>query len=106
MTSYQITSSAGVDLGTYEAATADEALDAMARDAGYASQAAAVDAGIVPFDGRVTLVEPGMLCDYDTADVLRRATREELIACLAAARTDGGAGVILVDGRRCYVSES
>jgi hypothetical protein len=39
MTTYQITSSAGVDMGTYEGETAADALDAMARDAGYESQA-------------------------------------------------------------------
>ncbi len=37
MTTYQITTSAGVDLGAYQGATADEAIEAMHRDAGYAS---------------------------------------------------------------------
>ena len=36
---YRIVSSAGVDMGTYTAATTEEALDAMARDAGYAGAA-------------------------------------------------------------------
>lgn len=53
MTTYQIISSAGIDLGTYEAADADAALDAMARDAGYRdAEHAAEVAG--PFEGRVT----------------------------------------------------
>lgn len=37
MTSFKITSNAGIDLGTFEAETAEAALDAMARDAGYAN---------------------------------------------------------------------
>ena len=52
MATFQITSSAGVDMGTYEADTAAEALDTMARDAGYASQADAP----VAFDGKVVEV--------------------------------------------------
>lgn len=54
MTTYQITSSAGADLGTYEGATPAEALDAMCRDAGYKSAADAVTSGIAPFEGTVT----------------------------------------------------
>jgi len=45
MATYRVTSAAGQDMGTYEADSADGALDAMARDAGYESQAAAVAAG-------------------------------------------------------------
>ena len=45
----------------------------------------------------------GLLCSYQTGEGIRRATREELIASLAAASRDGGAGVIVVDGRSCYV---
>ncbi len=49
---YRIVSSAGVDMGTYTAATTEEALDAMARDAGYAGAAEAAEvAG--PFEGTV-----------------------------------------------------
>ena len=40
---------------------------------------------------------------YDTGEELRDATGEELAASVEAARHDGGAGVIRVDGRRCYV---
>jgi len=53
MTTYKITSSAGVELGTYEADSVAGALDAMARDAGYASQADAVAQGVEPFTGIV-----------------------------------------------------
>lgn len=47
----------------------------------------------------------GDLYDYDTADVIRPATREEREASLAAAERDGGSGVIEVDGRSCYVQD-
>lgn len=40
----------------------------------------------------------------DTAETIRTATESESTASIAAAETDGGAGVILVDGRSCYVS--
>jgi hypothetical protein len=52
MKSYKIVSSAGVDMGTYEADSEDGALDAMARDAGYRDQADA-EAQFGPFDGTV-----------------------------------------------------
>lgn len=52
---YQITSSAGVDMGVYEADSPEDALDAMARNAGYRDQAdAAAVAG--PFTGTVVEV--------------------------------------------------
>lgn len=47
--------------------------------------------------------QPGTLHDYSTGEYLRDATQEETDESIAAARTDGGAGVILVDGRSCYV---
>ncbi len=47
----------------------------------------------------------GRLCDYETGEVIRRATAEEQAESIEAARRDGGAGVIVVDGRRCYVED-
>lgn len=41
MTTYTITSTAGIHLGTYTAADKASALDALARDAGYADYAEA-----------------------------------------------------------------
>lgn len=43
------------------------------------------------------------LYEYDTGEELRDATQAELAASVEAARHDGGAGVIKVDGVRCYV---
>lgn len=43
------------------------------------------------------------LMDYETAERIREATPEELAASIAAAERDGGAGVIMVDDRKCYV---
>lgn len=46
------------------------------------------------------------LYDYQTGEWIRGATVAELRASVKAAKTDGGAGVILVDDqgeRRCYV---
>lgn len=50
------------------------------------------------------LTRGGILCDYRTADAIRPATTDEIKASIAAARTDGGAGVIEVNGRSCYVA--
>lgn len=47
----------------------------------------------------------GTLCDYETGDALGPATADEHSASREAAEHDGGAGVIRVDGRRCYVQE-
>ncbi len=43
------------------------------------------------------------LNDYRTNEVLRAATPEEILASEEAAAHDGGAGVIEVDGRSCFV---
>lgn len=45
------------------------------------------------------------LHDYRTGEVLREAAADELAASIDAAERDGGAGVIEVDGRTCYVVE-
>jgi hypothetical protein len=55
--SYQITSSQGQDMNVYTADSASEALDAMARDAGYADAAAAARE-VGPFEGTIVDVEP------------------------------------------------
>lgn len=57
MAKYQITSSAGIRYGIYEGETEAEALDALARDAGYRDQAHAVEVSGHRFDGTVTPVE-------------------------------------------------
>jgi len=100
---YQITSSAGVDMGTHEADSTEGALDAMARDAGYRDLADAAEvAG--PFTGTVVeLARRGALRDYQTGDTIRPATQAETDESIAQAVRDGGAGVIIVDGRSCYV---
>lgn len=43
---------------------------------------------------------------YNTNNALRAATNCELSDSLEAAKHDGGAGVILVDGQSCYVEGS
>lgn len=47
----------------------------------------------------------GDLMDYSTAKTIRPATQSERDASREAAESDGGAGVILVDGKSCYVEE-
>lgn len=47
--------------------------------------------------------EHGTLCDYQTGDSIRPATADERAESIEAARYDGGAGVIVIDGRLCYV---
>jgi predicted nucleic acid-binding Zn-ribbon protein len=46
-----------------------------------------------------------VLYRHDDAVEIRNATPEELAASIEAAKHDGGVGVILVDGQRCYVQE-
>ena len=46
----------GVILGQYEAASASEALEAMARDAGYSDYAAACDAA-PPMEGEIVVTQ-------------------------------------------------
>lgn len=45
------------------------------------------------------------LHNHKTGEAIRPATADELAASIEAARTDGGAGVIVVDGVSCYVQE-
>tara|TARA_Y100000593_G_scaffold48028_1_gene90805 strand:- start:2403 stop:2984 length:582 start_codon:yes stop_codon:yes gene_type:complete len=45
----------------------------------------------------------GDLCNYDTGELIREATFAEIIESRQAATSDGGAGVIKVDGVSCYV---
>ena len=46
----------------------------------------------------------GDLCDAETGELIGPATFEQITNSRLAATTDGGAGVIDVDGRRCYVA--
>ncbi len=46
-----------------------------------------------------------ILCDYRTGDRIRNATAAEADASREAAITDGGAGVIEIDGVACYVED-
>ena len=48
-------------------------------------------------------IDYGTLCDYRTGEQIRPATLAELTASMSAAHHDGGAGVIELDGRSCYV---
>ena len=45
------------------------------------------------------------LHDYKSGEFIRFATLPELSASIEAGESDGGRGVISVDGRLCYVSE-
>ena len=44
------------------------------------------------------------LYDYQTGDALRPATEDEFRSSIDAAQQDGGAGVIEIDGRSCFVA--
>lgn len=46
-----------------------------------------------------------VLYRYDDSTAIRNATADELAASKTAAESDGGAGVITVDGVDCYVQE-
>lgn len=47
----------------------------------------------------------GTLNDYRTGKVIRKATKKERDASKKAAKADGGAGVIKVDGQSVYVED-
>lgn len=105
---FRITNPAsGLVLGVYPGATKARALDNYAQDAGYPSFSAACDVtGDDPDNDAgltVTEIQPGTLHDYRTGDYIRDATLEETAASMNTAQHDGGAGVIPVDGRSCYV---
>jgi hypothetical protein len=46
----------------------------------------------------------GTLSNYRTGDSIRPATKAEAAASKKAARTDGGAGIIIVNGVPSFVS--
>ena len=43
------------------------------------------------------------LYNYETGEFIRPATADELKRSIDASTRDGGAGVITIDGVRCYV---
>lgn len=45
----------------------------------------------------------GTLYEYDTGEPIRTATPAEALESMDASDHDGGAGVILVNGKKCYV---
>ena len=45
------------------------------------------------------------LIDYNTGETIRTATTTELNESIEASKVDGGTGVIVVDGRSCYVRD-
>jgi len=47
----------------------------------------------------------GTLKNYATGQTIRPATQAEQRASAQAAESDGGAGVIVVDGVACYVED-
>lgn len=55
--------------------------------------------------GKGVDMSKAVLYRYDDAEAIRNATADELAASLKAAESDGGAGVITVDGVDCYVQE-
>lgn len=53
---------------------------------------------------RLAQTRPGALLDYRTGGYLREATAAETVESEDQAHRDGGAGIIMVDGRRCFVA--
>jgi hypothetical protein len=52
-----------------------------------------------------TTADSGTLTNYRTGESIRPATEQERTDSREAAKTDGGAGVIEIDGVRCYVED-
>lgn len=75
MRSYRITSDAGIDLGTYPATSPTDALDAMARDAGYLDHASACQTAS-PWEGTVHEIADYLLGSGPT---MRDGERAEVI---------------------------
>lgn len=83
-------------------------------DLGFVRTVKSVDAdtrgkkwAVVATDGgdiTAEMVAKMNLIDYRTNKTIRTATVEEAAESVAAARNDGGAGVITVDGIPCYVA--
>ena len=55
-------------------------------------------------ENQIDMSKP-VLYAYATGSEIRNATDVELAASIEAAKHDGGAGVIEVDGESCYVVE-
>lgn len=82
--------------------------EAMARrgDSGHTAKAIeALDAEEIAVGVAARWGYVGTLHDYQTGEPIRIATVTEYNASIEAAQSDGGAGVIDVDGRSCYVVE-
>lgn len=59
-----------------------------------------------PTAGMTARSDHGTLCNYRTGDAIRAATAAEREESMSAAASDGGAGVIVVEGVSCYVSDN
>ena len=70
----------------------------------YSDQATAYDSLCSACTGAISLSRYRLMA-YDTAESIRPATPAEVVASRIAAEADGGAGVIAVDGRSCYVED-